>query len=145
MAKAAEVLRVFAEVQRLFKLFLRSYSGADRGFLGEGLPDAFFELGEWGDVAGGAETGDLGLGEVLVAILEVTREGDELDPALPVNGHQGLGDCLEGAGVAGARVDDGLDGLFRGVWKQASEEQVDAGEIFDKDEVAALFAVCVAA
>src|SRR5690348_2884297 len=49
-------------------------AGLEGGFLGEGLADALFERGEGGRVAGGAEAGDVGLGVVLVAVLEVAGE-----------------------------------------------------------------------
>ena len=60
-----------------------------------------------------AKTGDVGLGVMLVAILQVAGKRDVFDLAGAVNVHERFGDGLEGAGFAGAGIDDGLDRFLR--------------------------------
>src|SRR5690242_1333974 len=52
----------------------------------------------------GPELAQVGLGEALVAALEVVREGDVLDLALAVVLDHGLGHVVEGLAPAGAEV-----------------------------------------
>src|SRR5271170_3824096 len=115
------------------------------GLLSEGLFDAVFECRERGSVTGGAEASDIGLGVVLVAVLQVTGKGDVFDLPCAMDLHERCGDGVEGAGFAGARVDYRVNGLPGAVGQQTGEKHVDAGEVFDEDEVAALLAVGVAA
>ena len=81
-------------------------------FFGEGLFDAIFERGEGCGVAGGAEARDVGLREVLVTVLQVAGKRDVLDLAGAVDLHQRFGDGFEGAGLASAGIDYGVDWLL---------------------------------
>ena len=59
--------------------------------------------------------------------------------------HQGFGDGLEGARMAGAGVHDCLNRLSRRVGQEAAKEHVDASKVLHKHEIAALFPISVPA
>src|SRR5574343_1167620 len=119
--------------------------------------DAFFDAGHRRLVTGGAQAGQVGLGEGLVLALERLGEGGIFKQALVAQFGQGQrclvfcpafclqaavdrshGNIVEALRPAGTQIEDA--GLFRMV----EEEQVDLGDVADEHEVAHLAAVLVA-
>lgn len=97
--------------------------------------DSFVHIGEALVVAGGEEMRRVGLGEVLVLALEDFREVAVGDLALAHGLDDGLRYFVVAVGVAGAAVVDAGRAVV------LPEPEVDAHDVLDVDEVAALLAV----
>ena len=99
------------------------------------LFDGFVHVGEALVVAGGEQVGRVGLGEVLVLALEDLGEVAVGNLALAHGLDDGLGYFVVAVGMAGAAVVDAGRAVV------LPEPEVDAHDVLDVDEVAALLAV----
>src|SRR6185312_16637607 len=82
---------------------------------------------------------------MLITIFEIAGKSDVLDLAGAVDLHERLGNRFEGASLAGASVHHCMYGFAGTGGQKAAEEHIDPGEIFDKDKIAALLSVFIAA
>src|SRR5579875_306020 len=85
----------------------------------ECLSHSFFQGRHRQVATGSSQPGEVGLGEMLVTIIQVLREWYIFDGNFSMNTHQGGDDLIETATLPGARIHDGMIGLRSFVLKWA--------------------------